>query len=266
MTIGNIISECERHFTPKLGKDVVCDVLAGEQGPSCSLISLLPDTKVIHVRFVPAMATTASDANNPGIPSQKRAAVKEVHKGYAGPSMKEPPVTWSVTQNYAKYSPTKFKRPATSAAEDYQVKVPKTVEFCEEKTAVGRGGFRTTYKASPKHPDFKRTSWVVKHYLPGALKCIEETGQTIEEHSKKVVQMHLLARNITLQLEQAVRKTEDQDLFGEVPKYKKIIHGVTEAGKNVTIEEYIKGSFVKYINNDGTISQIITGEAIEKLE
>eukprot|EP00112_Aurelia_sp_Birch-Aquarium-sp1_P003199 Seg13562.1 transcript_id=Seg13562.1/GoldUCD/mRNA.D3Y31 product="alpha-protein kinase 2" protein_id=Seg13562.1/GoldUCD/D3Y31 len=78
--------------------------------------------------------------------------------------------------------------------------------------------------------------------------------------------MHLLARNITLQLEQAVRKTDYQDLFGEVPKYKKIFHGVTEAGENVTIEEYIKGSFVKYINKDGTISQIITGEASEKME
>ena len=47
MTIANIISACERHFTPKLGKDVVCDVLAGEQGPFCSSINQLPDMKVI---------------------------------------------------------------------------------------------------------------------------------------------------------------------------------------------------------------------------
>ena len=224
--------------------------------------------------------------------------------------MNEPLVSWSIAQEKkTKSSPIKFKRPATSAAKDYQVpssyiaprslsisdmlklgqvntqtatvvikvyefdmdllswvKVPKTVEFCEEKTAVGRGGFRTAYKASSKHPDFKGTSWVVKHYLPEALKCIEETEQTTEEHSKKVVQMHLLARNISLQLEQAVRKTENQDFFGEVPKYKKIFHGVTEAGEHVTIEEYIKGAFVKYINNNGTISQAITGEDIEKME
>ena len=41
---------------------------------------------------------------------------------------------------------------------------------------------------------------------------------------------------------------------------KPIYHGVTEAGEHVTIEEYIKGAFVKYINNDGTISKAITGE------
>ena len=33
MTIGNIKSACKRHFLPRIGKNLVCDVLAGEQGP-----------------------------------------------------------------------------------------------------------------------------------------------------------------------------------------------------------------------------------------
>ena len=32
--------------------EIVCDVVAGEQGPSCSSIKQIPDLKVIHVRFI----------------------------------------------------------------------------------------------------------------------------------------------------------------------------------------------------------------------
>ena len=29
-----------------------CDILAGEQGPSCNTVKQIPDFRVIHVRFV----------------------------------------------------------------------------------------------------------------------------------------------------------------------------------------------------------------------
>jgi hypothetical protein len=35
LTIEIIKRACETHFLPQIGKNVVCDVLAGEQGPSC---------------------------------------------------------------------------------------------------------------------------------------------------------------------------------------------------------------------------------------
>ena len=53
MTIGNIKSACERYFIPKIGKNLDCDVLAGEQGPSCKTVSQIPDLKVVYVRFIP---------------------------------------------------------------------------------------------------------------------------------------------------------------------------------------------------------------------
>ncbi|KAK6167171.1 hypothetical protein SNE40_021266 [Patella caerulea] len=31
---------------------MLCDVLAGEQGPSCKDVKQIPDLKVIHVRFI----------------------------------------------------------------------------------------------------------------------------------------------------------------------------------------------------------------------
>ena len=51
LTVDNIKETCEQHFT-ELKDDLVCDVLAGEQGPSCRTIGQIPDQKVFHVRFV----------------------------------------------------------------------------------------------------------------------------------------------------------------------------------------------------------------------
>ncbi len=41
---------------------MICDDVAGEQGPSCSSIKQIPDLKVIHVRFI--QRSDASAGNN----------------------------------------------------------------------------------------------------------------------------------------------------------------------------------------------------------
>ena len=51
LTIQNIKDACMKHFGINDGK-MTCDVLAGEQGPSCTSVKQLPSFKVIHVRFV----------------------------------------------------------------------------------------------------------------------------------------------------------------------------------------------------------------------
>ncbi len=47
MTIQNIKSSCEKHFTSVVGSGLACDVLAGDQGPSCQSLDQLPDTNLI---------------------------------------------------------------------------------------------------------------------------------------------------------------------------------------------------------------------------
>ncbi len=79
-------------------------------------------------------------------------------------------------------------------------KIHTEVEFVEEKQPFGSGGFRKAFKATSRHKDFAGRIWVIKRYLPEALKCIADTGQTVEDHNRKVVQMHLLARNFAMQL------------------------------------------------------------------
>ena len=62
--IENIKHACLKNFAPTVGNDVVCDILAGEQGPSCKCHNQIPDVKVIHVRFLPDTSAHLSDVNN----------------------------------------------------------------------------------------------------------------------------------------------------------------------------------------------------------
>ena len=44
---------CEKHFSSSLErKGLSCDILAGDQGPSCHSMKHIPDFKVIHLRFI----------------------------------------------------------------------------------------------------------------------------------------------------------------------------------------------------------------------
>ena len=52
LSIEGIKAACEKHFSSLLEcKGLSCDILAGEQGPSCYSMKRIPDFKVIHVRF-----------------------------------------------------------------------------------------------------------------------------------------------------------------------------------------------------------------------
>ena len=57
LTIENIKEACIRHFSRQfqLRKNVACDVLAGDQRPSCVFMSQIPDLRVIHFRFIKAV-------------------------------------------------------------------------------------------------------------------------------------------------------------------------------------------------------------------
>ena len=60
LSIEGIKAACEKHFSSSLErKRLFCDVLAGEQGPSCHSMKHIPDLKVIHVRFIKSSSTPA---------------------------------------------------------------------------------------------------------------------------------------------------------------------------------------------------------------
>ena len=68
---------------------------------------------------------------------------------------------------------------------------------------------------------------------------------SLEDHTRKQVQMHIAASSIT--------KTFSANVpveFGDVFHYNKVYYAVYN-GQPITIEQYVNGTFYKYVNNDG---------------
>ena len=71
---------------------------------------------------------------------------------------------------------------------------------------------------------------------------MQATGQTVEKQTKKVAQMHYLARNFTARLRQELQ-SRDNLVCLEKPN-NKIFLGKLDTNEYVTVEEYVEGSFV----------------------
>ena len=59
--------------------------------------------------------------------------------------------------------------------------------------------------------EFQGQQWVVRRYLASAVAIIK---QTVEQHTKRVVKMHMLARNFAKNLEQELEQGGDLELNG----------------------------------------------------
>ena len=73
---------------------------------------------------------------------------------------------------------------------------------------------------------------------------------TVEEHTKRIIQMHALAKNVASQLTKKVKEAGVTTEYGETLKFKDVFFAKLD-GECVTLEEFIEGDFIKYINNTG---------------
>ena len=51
LSIPAIKNACEKHFRALMSQGLVCDVLAGDQGPLCSSVHQIPDLKVSFIKL-----------------------------------------------------------------------------------------------------------------------------------------------------------------------------------------------------------------------
>ena len=280
LTIENLKQACQAHFSSKglMEKGTAIDILAGEQGPSCTELTQIPDLKVIHIRFV--QHNNRNSDSDYGSQSMVRLSSETSHIRsnrigsvlHSGPrsaaSLSFPkarkdsffPKSLSIS-TMLKLGKLPSKQSEVTVIEIFKFDkdlmtwpvLPLKAEFVVSKEHFGEGGFRRAYRATSSTDEFKAQEWVVKKYLPETLTCLRETGQSAEDQSKKIVQTHMLAGNFAEQLRSCV---EAQCLkeFGATFSYNQVYMGRIESSSEyVTIEEFIEGEFQKYVNNDGTI-------------
>jgi len=276
LTIPNIKEACLKHFRSKIGPNMICDVVAGEQGPSCTSTKQIPNMKLIYVRFI--------DGDRVEVDGDVSVDDHHDHAHVGGQSLKKRkhhsstnvhPISEGAT--FQMKSPRKKVKPVPKSlsvsailklgrvmpnttllnlyAFNFQTmtwsNLPIPVEFIIASEMLGEGGFRKAYKAKSSTKDFAKSEWVIKRYKESAIKEIEEIQQTLAGHTKKVVQMHHLARNFAARLEEKVGKNDLKDLFGQVMYYNNIFMGMFSDGEFVTVEEFVEGDMEKYVNNDG---------------
>lgn len=261
LTLENIKSACCKHFASSIGSVMVCDVLAGDQGPSCRSVDQIPDTKVIHVRFIEGVEVDGEDEDTKpkhkkirtiGSPLNSLPACSDFARERA---QRHYPKSLSISKmlqlgKTIEETSTSIEIFPFNLQEMSWPTCGERADFTVAKKPFASGGFREAYKASSNSARFKVNTWVVKKYLPETLTVLEEMNETVESHTKKVVQMHHLARNMVANLQTAVNKVNKEKEFGEMLRYNDIFLGKIDHDF-VTVEEFIPGSFVKYLNNTG---------------
>ena len=264
LTIKNLKEACYKHFKSRIGENMVCDILAGDQGPSCSLLEQIPNFNVIHVCFVVATNDSCPWEADSSCPSNSTAHAKKRPREETT-SLPNPKLRAKETSSFPKSLSvlemlklgTVVKNRSTPF-ELFEFDVHNmtwstnstTVNFVVDEEVLAAGGFREVFKATSDAREFADSTWVIKKYLPEAVTIIGKTNQTVEGHTKKVVQMHMLAKNLAEQLVKKLKEDGKLEEYGQTLKYRKIF--MAQPG-NIIVEQFVEGEFVKFLNNTGAV-------------
>lgn len=279
LTVEKLKNACLNHFHGELHTNNMsynCDILAGEQGPSCHTLEQIPSMKLIHVRFMPTedfeIKSLSSRRNN----LQSTASLNDDSVKFTACASTDSTNKYSHPKSISVTQMLKLGKKVTSSATvknveififeisdmSWRQKIKAVFEVSSHSFA--RGGFREVFKARWRCENkldndfFQNKYWVLKKYLPETLEVIKELEQSLEEYTRKNVQMHVLAQNLTERCHARIEELGVQSIFGNWFRYNKVALGKCDNDSNTTeewttIEEYVEGSFSKYINNDGTI-------------
>lgn len=208
MTVENIKNACTAYYRKSVGPGMVCDILAGDQGPSCKTIKQIPNLKLIHVRFIPEIdsdveaieeikaeaSQSCPEASNQSV-NDFGQSVKVPRSFCSPPRMNKKPklvpksLSVSTILQLGKLVQTKttlIKLYSFNFESLIWSAIPVPVEFEICSNVLGEGGFRKAYKAKASTKDFSDKTWVVKRYKPEAVAEIEKINQTVESQLRKV--------------------------------------------------------------------------------
>ena len=261
LSLENIKTACEEHYSMPTG---TCDVLASNQGPSCTRFEQIKGKKIYLIRFLQA---------DPEYHSQRFSTTNEIHHGpverkaltslqssTAEPSKFAQSVSLADLMKAGKIIKKRIPDKLNLEQFDIETMVWKDhaeMNFLIDEEPFEQGFFRKAYKAVEYT---SQKMWVVKRYKEQAIKNLDHLNLGHEEHARKQVQMHTVARNLAQRLE----KNAPEE-FGETFKYGKVFFSLFK-GEPITLEEYVAGDFIKYVNNDGNCGAPENEDLIEVYE
>ncbi|XP_066929441.1 uncharacterized protein [Clytia hemisphaerica] len=282
LTLKNVKDACEKFYNELPGS---CDVLYDITGPSCTNDEQVSGMKVFRVRFVNPtnndhlLEPSSSKAINQSSSSSKRVndstdsnnsiPVKSKRKRVSSillpkkPHLQEDmPVSISIggiLQAGKLVTPT-LDNEVTLTLESFNIKHKiwlkgETSKFHMQTEKFAEGGFRNAFKAYTTENGTTKI-WVIKKFKESAWNvCGPRYNMTLEEHTRKQVQMHTAAKAITA-------KCMKKPGFRENWFQYQTIQFALLNGEPITVEPYVEGDFIKYINNNGVSCKRKSGRDI----
>ena len=265
----NLKESCKDHFD--IGEGFQCDILAGERGPSYTSVNQIKNWKLIHIRFVENdinlhKRKRGNEFKRPNTPSSP---FSETGFGENPTQAQSQPISVSnvnvVTSSafpnsvplsqlikIGKLIPPK-KTVVTLQLESFNVESSSWKDKVEAVMSIdvdkfASGGCRDAFLATGLKGLVGK--FVVKRYRPDRVKELLEYFHFLDTHTRKVVQMHTLARHFSLLLRDNTPVEFGDTLYKVL--YTKLYYAVLKE-EFVTVEPYIEGNFRKYVNNTGDI-------------
>ncbi|CAB4002129.1 Transient receptor potential cation channel subfamily M member 6 [Paramuricea clavata] len=228
LSLVNIKKACAVHFNLPAS---TCDVLVSNKGPSCTHISQIPHRKdkVYLVRFVVLQEDQVEEEYE--INTSK---VNNLSTSTPGSlCQKKPEGTKICPSSISIASLLKAGKLVKPREKNKQWVEVAAEEFAIDTQKFSSGAFRDAFRASTIKPT-KCEDCVVKTYNDDAVKTIQETANSsIEDHCRKQVQMHSVARHITQRF-----KAKTPPGFGECFDYNRCYYTMYN-GKPVTVEDCV---------------------------
>ena len=272
-TLENAKESCMDHF--KIDKNLYeCDILAGERGPSFSTIGQVKNWKLLHIRLVERGTTESTqsqakchtcvrDRQQPGLPVNSHfpqsSIMKSTSENMTSKAQSEllAPSSASIAKSVpcsqmiqlGKLIPPS-REIATMQMEEFDVQTrswrePFEATISLEIKKFATGGCRDAYKATALKG--LHGNLVVKQYREDQIEALDSLFTSVENHTRKTVQMHTLAHHFA-----ALLHSELPVGYGRSFKYTKLYFSKIK-DDYVTVEQYIEGQFTKYVNNTGDI-------------
>eukprot|EP00111_Clytia_hemisphaerica_P008671 TCONS_00025364-protein len=269
LTLKNVKLACEQFYGEQPGS---CDVLFSKEGPSCDLDEQIVGKKVILIRFIqPSAVTTKITSQN--LPS------KNISSSVAGSSkssniskrrrvsnskMNIQQKTANPSQQFPRsisigdvLKAGKLHQPEEKKSELEYFDIPSRIWVKENKTLAiklekfAEGAFREAFMAYANDGG-KHSLYVVKKFKESSWEKVGKVYQmSLEQHTRKQIQMHMGAQAIA---NRYFKKLSLQNNRDEWFSYNDAYYSVLD-GLPVTVEPYVPGKFIKYINNDGEIGK-----------
>ena len=269
VTIHDVKNAYQKHFKEHRN----CDVLALEQGPSCPRIDQLSSLKIIHIRFTndlsrkrffPKISSISKKSDISGIPSKHPKSLsivsRQVEKRSASVFPKSLPAVDMLRLGTLIRKENKNDLKVVVESSDIAKKEWKTVTeayFEIEEMHFAEGAFRKAYMAKCTTYPFKNKQWILKKLNKSTITDLNVFEESSESITRKSVQMHTLAQYMAKTFQEAAEKASSSFQFGETFQYNSVYYGKIGSIESVTIEEFIPGKFVKYINKDGSQCMIL---------